>query len=474
MKPFRTVKTFLVFVFIVFSGLTSVFAYRIEVTVSGHPGGLLYLGAHYGPEFLVIDTVQTNDKGYAVFEGKSTLPQGVYFIVIPPKTRFDFLLLDDQQFSMTTNLNNLVADLKMSGTDKPDLFFDLQRDIASINLASSQLDIKKQYFKNSGQAMPEDIKREEDSLKNRRIIVYKYYKSIAGNSYLSKILDLMLPPEFPTYVLQWQTEDPAKYYYYYKDHYFDAVDFTDERLLRTPEFIFHRMLQEYCKFFLSTRVDSIENVYKDVDALITKASANIEFEKYIVSYLVDHYETPSVIGMDAVFVYLADNYFINKKLTWADDKAVSLIKERRDEMQYNLLGMQAQNLKLKKLDGDYINTNEISTKYLILWFWEPGCSLCDELTPVLHSKYEEIRKMGSELIAINIQRNKSEWEKYITDNKLYWINAWDPDGVCEFYKYYGTNRTPRLFILDSQKRIVAKDVKPVDIVRYLQYLDTKK
>ncbi|HOE05534.1 MAG TPA: DUF4369 domain-containing protein, partial [Bacteroidales bacterium] len=235
MKPFRTVKTFLVFVFIVFSGLTSVFAYRIEVTVSGHPGGLLYLGAHYGPEFLVIDTVQTNDKGYAVFEGKTTLPQGVYFIVIPPKTRFDFLLLDDQQFSMTTNLNNLVADLKMSGTDKPDLFFDLQRDIASINLASSQLDIKKQYFKNSGQAMPEDIKREEDSLKNRRIIVYKYYKSIAGNSYLSKILDLMLPPEFPTYVLQWQTEDPAKYYYYYKDHYFDAVDFTDERLLRTPE-----------------------------------------------------------------------------------------------------------------------------------------------------------------------------------------------------------------------------------------------
>lgn len=474
MKAVVQVVALWIFFAFLLNGVLPVSAYRIEVTVEGHSGGLLYLGAHYGPEFLVIDTVQTNEKGFAVFEGKSKLPEGVYFIVIPPKTRFDFLLLDDQEFSITTTLTNVIADLKMKGTDKPDLFFDLQRDIASINLASSQLDIKKQYFKNSTQALPDDIKREDDSLKNRRIVVYKYYKSIAGESYLAKLLDMMLPPDFPPYVLKWQTEDPAKYFYYYKDHYFDAVDFNDERMLRTPEFIFHRMLQEYCKFFLSTRVDSIENVYKDVDALIDKASVNIEFQKYVISYLVDHYETPSVIGMDAVFVYLADNYFINRRLKWADDKAVQLVTARRDEMQFNLLGMPAHNLKLKKLDGEYINTNEIAAKYLILWFWEPDCSLCDELTPVLHGKYEEIRKLGSEVIAINIQRNKTEWESYVTSKKLYWINAYDPDGVCEFYKYYGTNRTPRLFILDTQKRIVAKDVKPVDIVRYLQYLDTKK
>ncbi|HQP04873.1 MAG: redoxin domain-containing protein [Bacteroidales bacterium] len=450
------------------------FAFRIEVTVTGHENGLLYFGSHYGPEYQVIDTIQTDSKGHAVFFGDFVLPQGVYFIVIPPKTRFDFLVLDDQDFSITTGLDNVLGKLIMTGTEKPDLFFGLQRDIAAINLASSELDIKKQYYANSGQANADEIKRTEDSLKNRRMVVYKYYKTQDNNGFLSKMMAAMLPPEFPPYVLQWQTEDPARYYYYYKDHYFDAVDFSDERLLRTPEFVFHRMLDEYSKFFLSTRVDSIENVYKDVDALIAKASVNIDFEKYIVSYLVDHFENPSVIGMDAVFVYLANNYFLNGKIKWADEKAIDMIRSRVDEMKYNMLGAKSHNLHLKRIDGALFETDSIQARYIILWFWERGCSLCDEQTPVLHSSYEEIKKMGAELIAINIQSDKNAWEDYVTNMKLSWVNACSAGSTDDFFIYYGTTRTPRLFILDSNKIIVAKDVKPKEIVRYLKYLDTKK
>ncbi len=449
-------------------------AYRIELNIKGHNNEFVYLGYHYGPEFMVVDTAITDSNGHAVFEGKESLPQGVWFVVLPPKTRFDFLLLSEQQIVIYGDIDSIIATLTLTGSTTKDLFFDLQRDIASLNLAGSQIEIKKQYYKSAGQQVPIDIQLEEDSLKNRRIAVYQYYRNLDNKGFLANMLTLMLPHEFPSYVQQWQTDDPSAYYHYYRLHYFDVVDFSDPRILRTPEFVFHRMMLEYARFFLSTRVDSIGNVLLDVDLLVEKASVNSEFQRYVVSFLLSHYEAPSVIGMDAVFVHLVEEYFLKGRMEWADASMIELLRQKNNDMKNNLLGMKSQNLRLKNLLGDFVHIHDFNSRYLILWFWEAGCNVCDEQTPVLHEQYDDLKKYGAEVLAIYTGTDKKYLESYISDNRIHWINLYDPKQESGFYDSYGVSRTPRLFVLDADKRIVAKDVNPKDILRYLKYLDNKK
>jgi hypothetical protein len=69
----------------------------------------------------------------------------------------------------------------------------------------------------------------------------------------------------------------------------------------------------------------------------------------------------------------------------------------------------------------------------------------------LHSK-------GVEVYAVLTQPDeKADWQKFIDDHGLYdWINVWDPDMISNFHVLYDVHSTPTLYILDKNKKIIAK------------------
>ena len=91
-------------------------------------------------------------------------------------------------------------------------------------------------------------------------------------------------PEAP--ILQNGKKDSTFAYKYYIHHYFDNIDFSDDRLLRTP--IFNAMLKQ----FITTVVPfGPDTVIKLTDTIVEKSRANKEVFKYVVWYITNWSET---------------------------------------------------------------------------------------------------------------------------------------------------------------------------------------
>ena len=115
----------------------------------------------------------------------------------------------------------------------------------------------------------------------------------------------------------------------------------------------------------------------------------------------------------------------------------------------------------------YIGTDffihDIKSKYTILYFWEADCSHCQKATPILHDVYERLKDKGLQVICvhvINTIEGKEQWVDFVNEHNLFgWINCWSPYSN-EFRKIYNLQSYPQLFILDEQKKIIAKRVSP--------------
>ena len=94
-------------------------------------------------------------------------------------------------------------------------------------------------------------------------------------------------------------------------------------------------------------------------------------------------------------------------------------------------------------------------------------------TPVLHEVYERLHDKGVEVICVHVINSiegKEKWVDFVNEHQLLgWINCWSPYSN-EFRKLYNLQSYPQLFILDRDKKIVAKRVTPEQAEQILNNL----
>jgi thiol-disulfide isomerase/thioredoxin len=114
---------------------------------------------------------------------------------------------------------------------------------------------------------------------------------------------------------------------------------------------------------------------------------------------------------------------------------------------------------LLKADFHPVSLYDIKSKYTLVYFWDPSCGHCKKVTPKLSELYKtKGKELGLEVLAVYIEADTSEWFKYIKENELNWINAADLLGKSNFRKYYDIYSTPVIYLLDRNKKIIAKRI----------------
>jgi hypothetical protein len=73
-----------------------------------------------------------------------------------------------------------------------------------------------------------------------------------------------------------------------------------------------------------------------------------------------------------------------------------------------------------------------------------------------------------EVFAVCTTSDKPKWTKYIEDNKLTWTNGWDPQRTSHFDYYYNVQSTPLVYILDKNKKIIAKKLGVEEIGNFIE------
>lgn len=471
-KPiFQAAKTGLFLILLTTS--INVFAYNIRVEISNCPDYYIFLGKHHGPDFVIIDSLPSNN-GIVNFKGESNLEKGVYFIVIPPQTRFDFIIADDQNFVIKTDARNVIEKLEISGEKQYSVFADFQREIASINKTRAQLNMESEFFKTYKPDTIAFIQAKIDSLNIIQSNMYSNYRSkTLAKEFLNKILGLLEPLFVPDSIESLRYSNPDKQYNYYKNHWLDRIDFDEPGLLNTPAFVFHQLIEDYCYYFMDTRINNPDDVYPDIDSLIIKTQDKPLYNQYILSYLIARYEAPKDLRLEAYLVYVYRNYFLVKKPNWVDDYAYAIMKFRIESIQYNVIGNTAPNLTLPDIEGNYHSIYDMHGKFKLLLFWEPDCDICNETALILAGNYQRLQELNVEIMAILSNSDNNEWTDFVFENAIEWINVYDPENESNFEILYGTYKTPRLFILDENNIIIGKDIKPGSVYDFIQGVNSK-
>ena len=466
-KPYLKAIKYGLFVLFLTISLNSS-AYNIKLEIENCPKSLIYLGKHKGPDFEVIDSVVAKN-GLVIFSSDKTLETGVYFIIIPPQTRFDFIVATHQDITIKTDNRDVLNKLKITGEKQYQIFVELQKYIAAINKQRMQLEMELNFFQMYQKDTVSHVQNKIDSLNIAQSKLYSTYKiELKPDEFLFKILTLLEPFTTPDSIRELQYSDPATHYKYYIEHYLDRVDFSDAALLNTPAFIFHKQLEDYCYYFFDVRVNKLNEVYPDIDRLIAKTNNNIKFQQYILSYLISRYEKPSDLRLEGILVYVYRNYFMIHKPQWVTQQAYDIMKLRIESIQYNLIGSIGKDLILTDFDGNKTSIYDLSSNYKVLFFWEPDCDICTDAILELKTAYPQLAAENIEVIAINTNnKTNKECLEFINTNELTWINLFDKENTTNYEIFYGTYKTPRLFILDSNNKIITKDIKPNYISNYI-------
>lgn len=458
-------KKFLIFTSALFlsCGVMAQTGYQISVKIKPFKDQYVYLGYYYGKLRALADSAKLSGGSTAVFSGKQKLPGGIYFLVSARKEILFEILLDKQQnFSITADTSDLPNSVVFARSEDNKQFQAYSKNIAVDGTEINNL--LSEYSKVRSKA---DSARIRDRLQALNKQMQQYRSEMEKKfpaSLLAALFRSMNEPVVPPAELHpGKKYDSVFAYNFYKQHYWDGFSFTDERMLRTP--IFEPRLEKYYKELVVPDPDSIK---KEIDNMLLKSKGSKEMYKYLLTHFVQKYINPEFMGQDAVFVHLFEKYINNvPEVNWFTEKYNKYMFERAYSLMANLIGQPASNMDMVDTTGKATPLYGINAPFTVVCFWDPTCSHCKELVPKLDSMFKRKWKaMGIKIYGVMVDGGKAAWTAYIRDNKLEgWTHVYETAeqreaisaaGKPGYKQLYDVYQTPVLYLLDKEKRIIAK------------------
>ncbi|WP_290799267.1 TlpA family protein disulfide reductase [Flavihumibacter sp. UBA7668] len=436
--------------------------YEIRVSLNAYQNQYLYLAYHYGKTKALADSALVQANGTALFKGAKTLPGGIY-IMVSPKKEFLFELLVDkeQRFSVQADTARL-HDVKFTGSSDNTAFLNYT---GFIQTRGKEIFALQKQLANAPNKKDSLALQQQIGQLNAAIQQYRGdYIDKAPDNFLSALFAALQEPVIPPAAQHPKgIYDTAWAYAYFKDHYWDNISFSDERLVRTP--FFEGRLDRYFRNLVAPDADSIK---KEIDHMLLYARSSKDMYRYLLTHFVQKYIQPEYMGQDAVFVHLFEKY-INEKpdVDWFTEKYRKHMTDRAYSLMANLIGNPAWDLPLVDSNGKMRPLYEVKATYTVICFWDPTCGHCKELVPKLDSMYQaKWKSQGIRIYGVMTEGGKDNWTKFIKENKLNdWIHVYQTEeqkkeerdaGKPNYRQLYDVYQTPVLYLLDEQKRIIAK------------------
>lgn len=444
-------------------------AYQIDVELKPLKNEQIYLGYYYGNVRALADSTTLDSQSKGSFSGKEPLPGGIYFLVSPAKTVLLELLVDnDQKFSVSADTSNLPGSVKFAGSTENSQFQEYSSFTGQtgqkINSLNQQLAVAK--TRKDSSYLAAQVRNYTGSLQKFRDSIVKKYP----DSFLSTLFLAMEEPKIPPASMHPGGKYDSNFvYHFYKDHYWDHMSYTDDRMVRTP--FFESKLDKYFNDLVSPSPDSL---IKEIDHMLLYSRASKEMYKYLMVHFVQKYINPQYMGQDAVFVHLFEKYINAGKADFFTPQYKEFAAKRAYSLMANLIGNPAPPLDMVDSTGKPVPLSAINAEFTVICFWDPTCSHCKEMVPKVDSIYEaRWKNEGVQVYAVKTDGPKDEWLKFISDHHLDgWKHVYPTPGKDEaeisagrpgYKQLYDVYQTPLLYLLDRDKRIIAKKLTYLQI-----------
>lgn len=457
-----------------------------RIQIDGVANTEVFLANYYGNKLYYADTARTDANGLAQFDGRPYDEQGKYAVVVPGNPYFD-IIIGNEPVSVQTDTLDLVGNLQVHEGWNNKEFYSYVKFINDMRglraphdtIIADSLSTEKQIEK----ARKALVKLNDEVVERQNSIIAAQPDKLFAK-YMHMMIDVQVPEDIGEGLDD--KEKQTERYQWYKAHYWDNVDLTDNRMVRDQAF--HKTLERYVEKVLPQIPDSLA---AEAQRFITRVEGKDDLYKYIVHHFTWYTETSKMMCMDKAFVFMVDTYYASGLCPWTEGEKLEKIITAADTKRATLCDNTFPNIILKDVNGDWTPVLGTTTKYTVVVVWEHSCGHCKKEMPVLLDFYNNHKDLVS-VYSIGNDYERDPWLEFIEKHGLEdFTNVSDDPSISNdnpemvramlmcctnleslnFRKTLDINSTPKIWLLDENHEILAKQMNSEQLEDLLQNLE---
>ncbi|MBN1415390.1 MAG: redoxin domain-containing protein [Bacteroidales bacterium] len=454
--------------FLLFAALSTACSdtgYILTVKISRLPDSKVFLATMRGDAYKIIDTAELKD-GLCKFNLSVMNQPGMYKII--PEISFSQgyrnaplndldIIINREDVVVRTVYPWLRDSLVIMESEENNVYFDYLKQEMLIQNKLGLLHNLLLQFPADDEFYSTVVKRYNALQKEKRILIQHTCASHPG-TFATGLIAMQRSP-IPDAGLPEPTRQA-----YIKQHYFDELDFTDENLINSNAYT--RSLIQYLMLYRDPALsrDELEKEFmKAVDIILSHVNKNPVVYDFLLNYLMEGFER---LKLENVLKYVADNY-LNTVCT-TDNSAT--LKRRLEGYSKLAVGETAPDIIIPDQQNQEIKLSAIHHAYTLVVFWSSSCPSCEELLPKIKKWYSS-KTIDLEILAVSIDTLASDWIKAVESGGYNWLNGcdlkeWDGQAAQDYFLY----ATPSMFLLDRNRKILAKPLSFEDFLRAVEGL----
>ncbi|MBK8953986.1 MAG: redoxin domain-containing protein [Saprospiraceae bacterium] len=429
---------------------------HIKFQIEGIQEGKVKFIAVFADQNYIIDSTLADASGKFELRSKTKIPSGYFYAILPDYSNFHFMIGDEVFFSMKANKNDIVGTMEVTNSIDNFMLYENFRMQTRHDEDAKPL----QELRNAAGTPPETIQKIDsllDVMQKERKNQLSDFRKKYPNALYTKFKTAGQNPDLVDVRLPNGEVDREQQLELFRKSFWDQVDFSDERLLRTPV-----IANKLKRLILELTPQQPDSIIRQADYVIKKSMVNKEMFKFVSNWIALKFQPTQTKVMDgeAVFVHILENYFDTKeKAFWASDKDLADFKKKVFEMKASLLNRKGPDVISTDFYGNTRSIYELKEDFVIVFMYDPDCDHCQKETPLLREFYKKWKQKGVEVFAIVLNTSDEEWRAFVHKNNIQdWINVHDPTNRSIYAKYY-VDITPELYVLNKERKIIGKNLK---------------
>lgn len=211
-------------------------------------------------------------------------------------------------------------------------------------------------------------------------------------------------------------------------HFWDGIETFDGPTDENP------VLAAQIDFYFDKMVAPLpDSIYLEIDRLVKRTSFNPDLRDFILWHFLEKYRHPEYMSQDQVFVYLYDQYFSQLEIKDLNETNLALIRDKAETLRRLALFNLAPNFVI----NDSVDLHSVESEYTVLFFYDHDCDVCHQEMQELDS----VCVVHPEITVLSIDMNTEDIR------------------VDALYDLYDIETTPLIYVLDRDKRIMAKKIQ---------------
>ena len=435
-------KKFILFIFLIIPFCLSAKYYKIQGTIKNYNSAQVFLSSIYGDKLSILDSTFTDRDGNFQFGFNESRLNGMYRLFFANNKKLDFIY-NFENIIFESNVTDPLNSIKIINSVENKVYYNylIRRNYDQYRLELLQ-PVLMYYPKTDAffKAISTEFNNIQKGLSEFiRDLLFKN-----KGTYVAALIAMEQKP------LLMPDLNPEQQQLYLKEHYFDAIKFDDESLLRSNAIT--TTVLSYLSLYQNQNLtkDELESAFMNaVDVILTQTKNNIEIHNFVIDYLINGFE---IYGFNNVITHMAE-WLSNPDNCEIPEESNSL-KERLNTIKKLSAGNQSPNIIGIDLSGNEINLNEIKSKYTLVVFWASWCPHCTTLLPELNDYYESQTDQLA-VLSISIDTSAIELNNFLKTFNPKWttladFKGWNGKAAIDF----GIHATPTMFLLDDKKKIL--------------------